>query len=105
MQRTILITGSTDGIGKLAAIQLAKDGHKVYLHGRNARKLSTVVEAVKNTSKNEHVKGFVADFSNLEAVKNMAKEVSRELPNLDVLINNAGVYKSAIHSTDDGFDL
>ena len=48
MQKHILITGSTDGIGKLAAIRLAKDGHQIYLHGRNPQKLDKVIEEVKN---------------------------------------------------------
>ena len=39
----ILITGSTDGIGKLVAIKLAKAGHEVYLHGRNPQKLATAI--------------------------------------------------------------
>ena len=46
MKKTILITGSTDGIGKLAAIRLAKDGHEIFLHGRNATKLSKVIEEI-----------------------------------------------------------
>ena len=53
MKRTILITGSTDGIGKLAAIQLAKEGHEIFLHGRNAEKLSGVIAEVKTETKNE----------------------------------------------------
>ena len=48
MKKTIFITGSTDGIGKLAAIKLAKEGHAVYLHGRNADKLAAVVTEIKN---------------------------------------------------------
>ena len=37
--KTILITGSTDGIGKLAAIKLSKDGHQILVHGRSSEKL------------------------------------------------------------------
>jgi short-subunit dehydrogenase len=43
MKKTILITGSTDGMGKLTAIKLAKDGHEIYVHGRNATKLAAVI--------------------------------------------------------------
>ncbi|MEM1119941.1 MAG: SDR family NAD(P)-dependent oxidoreductase [Bacteroidota bacterium] len=105
MKKTILITGSTDGIGKLAAIKLAQDGHKIYLHGRNSEKLEKVISEVKTASSNDHVGGFVADFSDLAAVKNMAIEVQNELTKLDVLINNAGVYKSKASQTSDGLDI
>lgn len=47
MKKNILITGSTDGIGKLAATKLAQLGHNVYLHGRDASKLADVIAEVK----------------------------------------------------------
>lgn len=105
MNKTIIITGSTDGIGKLAAIKLAKDGHHLYLHGRNADKLTKVISEVKELSGNEYVNGFVADFSDLEAVKSMSEEIKSKLPKIDILINNAGVFKSAILKNKDGLDL
>ena len=103
--KTILITGSTDGIGKLAAIQLAKEGHILYLHGRNATKLSAVIAEIKELSKNESVKGFVADFSDLDAVRNMAQQIKVEVSKIDVLINNAGVFNSPQQQNKDGLDM
>lgn len=47
MSKTILITGSTDGIGKLAALNLANAGYHVYLHGRDADELASVIIEVK----------------------------------------------------------
>ncbi len=105
MKKTILITGSTDGIGKLTALKLAKDGHEIYMHGRNADKLKAVISEIKTASSNDNVNGFVADFSDLEAVKNMAKQINQDLSKLDILINNAGVYKSRVAKTKDGFDI
>lgn len=105
MKKTILITGSTDGIGKLVALKLAKDGHEIYVHGRNADKLQTVISEIKMASNNDHVNGFLADFSDLEAVKNMAKQIHQDLSKLDILINNAGVYKSRVAKTRDGLDI
>ena len=105
MKKSILITGSTDGIGKLVALQLAKEDQVVYLHGRNSEKLSAVVSEVKNTSGNKNVKGFVADFSDLGAVRKMADLILQEIPYLDVLINNAGVYKSSVSKTKDNLDI
>jgi NAD(P)-dependent dehydrogenase (short-subunit alcohol dehydrogenase family) len=101
----ILITGSTDGIGKLVAIKLAEQGHEVYLHGRNPEKLATVVSEIKEETKNEKIEGFVADFSDLDAVKQMTQEIRQDLSKLDVLINNAGVYNSSKSQNDDGLDM
>lgn len=103
--KTILITGSTDGIGKLAAIKLAKDGHKVFLHGRNGEKLQNVIKEVRTAANNEHVDGFVADLSDLSAVEAMAEQVVDKLDSLDVLVNNAGIFKSPVERTQDGFDI
>lgn len=105
MKKTILITGSTDGIGKLVALKLAKDGNEIYVHGRNADKLEGVISEIKTASNNDKVNGFVADFSDLEAVKNMANQINQDLSKLDVLINNAVVYKSRVAKTKDGFDI
>ena len=105
MKKTIFITGSTDGIGKLAALKLAKAGHTIYLHGRNAEKLSTVITEIKTQAKNENVKGFVADFSDLAAVKKMAQQINQELSSIDVLINNAGVFKSPHPYNKAGLDM
>jgi len=103
--KTILITGSTDGIGKLAAIKLAKDGHHILLHGRNSDKLKNTILKVKEHSKDANVSGFVSDFSDLESVNEMIKEVSSEISKIDVLINNAGVFKSSNQTNKDGLDL
>lgn len=105
MKKTILITGSTDGIGKLTAIKLAKDGHKIYLHGRNGSKLQNVIEEVKSESGNNAVEGFVADLSDLSAVNSLIDNVNEKITGLDVLINNAGIYKSSHPITKQGFDV
>lgn len=105
MKKTILITGSTDGIGKLAAIKLAKDGHTIYLHGRNSEKLEKVISEVKVAADNENIKGFIADFSDLGAVKQMMLQVKEQLAHLDVLINNAGVLKTPTAITKDNLDI
>lgn len=103
--KTILITGSTDGIGKLAAIKLAKDGHEIYLHGRSVEKLEKVVEEIITLTGNEKIKGFVADFSDLDAVKQMVQQVNNDLPKIDVLINNAGIFKSPTPLNKGSFDI
>lgn len=103
--KTILITGSTDGIGKLAAIKLAADGHHVLLHGRNSDKLENVVAEIKSITNNDKIESFTSDFSSLESIHLMIEKVLEEVPKIDVLINNAGVFKSKNTNNDQGLDL
>lgn len=101
----ILITGSTDGIGKLLALRLAKEGHFVGVHGRNEAKLNATVTEIKAESKNDNVVGFLADYSNLSDVRKMAKEVTEKMPKIDVLVNNAGIFKAKIDTAANGVDV
>ncbi|MFY0630542.1 MAG: SDR family NAD(P)-dependent oxidoreductase [Flavobacteriaceae bacterium] len=105
MKKSILITGSTDGIGKLAAIKLAKEGHEIYLHGRNVQKLNNTISEVKELSGNLNIRGFAGDFSDLESVQKMINQLQNDLPKLDVLINNAGIFKTTQSKNKDGFDV
>lgn len=105
MSKVILITGSTDGIGKLAAIKLAKEGHTIYLHGRNEAKLNRLIEAVKQDSSNKEIHGVVADFSDLRSVYKMIQNLSANLAQIDVLVNNAGIFKTANPINEMGLDV
>lgn len=97
--KTILITGATDGIGLLTATKLVKAGHKVLIHGRSADKLAV---AMAETGAAE---SYLADMSDLKAVEAMAAELLAKHDHLDVLINNAGVYKTPKPRTADGLDV
>ena len=105
MSKKILITGSTDGIGKLAAIRLALEGHVVILHGRNREKLDACMQEVKEQTGSDTISGYLADFSDLEAVRSMADQVKSDHSELDVLINNAGIYNSPTTVNKDGLDI
>lgn len=89
MTKTILITGSTDGIGLLTAKMLADQGHTVILHGRSAAKLKTAVDEVGHGAKS-----YQADLSSISDVTKLASDIRADHDHLDVLINNAGVYKT-----------
>ncbi|ADY30690.1 SDR family NAD(P)-dependent oxidoreductase [Cellulophaga lytica] len=95
----ILITGSTDGIGKLLALRLAKEGHYIAIHGRSESKLTLTLKEIKEQANTDNVIGFLADFSDLNDVKKMASEVILKMPKIDVLVNNAGVLISNGKST------
>ena len=103
MHKTILITGATDGIGLEAAKLLAASGHHVLLHGRNRAKLEKAVEAVRGGE--GRVEQYVADLSRMTEVESLADEVANAHDSLDVLINNAGVFRVTSSTTEDGLDV
>lgn len=88
----MLITGSTDGIGKIAAMRLALMGATVFVHGRDPEKCRAVRDEIWKASGNPKVKYFLADFSSLHDVVHMASAFGEIQNHLDVLINNAGVF-------------
>jgi NAD(P)-dependent dehydrogenase (short-subunit alcohol dehydrogenase family) len=96
--KTILITGATDGIGLETARALKKMGHRVLLHGRNEEKLNNVGNELESDT-------FLADFSRPDQVKAMGEIVLSKYPQLDILINNAGVFKTSQTKTQGGFDI
>ena len=105
MKKIILITGSTDGIGKLTATKLARDGHTIYVHGRQPEKIAKTISQIKSNSENQNIEGYTADLSDLDAVKKMADQINQDLPKIDILINNAGIFKSPKVFNKDGLDI
>lgn len=92
MVKTILITGSTDGIGKHLAKELASEGHHVILHGRNPQKLELATQEVRAIALRGRVSSYLADFSKLEDVYRFTEDIKRDFSSIDVLFNNAGLY-------------
>lgn len=103
--QTIFITGATDGIGKLTALELAKQQAHLLIHGRNEKKVASVIDEIKNTSKNKNIEGFIADFSSLAEVRKLADELLEKHDKLDVLINNAGAGTAEKRYSKDGTEL
>lgn len=100
MTKTILITGSTDGIGLLTAQTLAKEGHTILLHGRGAERLEEAVVKVGGK-----VETYAADLSRIVDIQTLASKVREKHDRLDVLINNAGVLKVKDTITEAGHDM
>ena len=105
MQKIILITGSTDGIGLVTARMLVEQGHHVLLHGRNPAKLRQAKNALSAQQGSGHTDAYLADLSRIADVEALAGEVAANHPKLDVLINNAGIYKTTGPITHDGLDV
>jgi NAD(P)-dependent dehydrogenase (short-subunit alcohol dehydrogenase family) len=88
-ERTVLVTGSTDGIGKRTARDLAARGATVLLHGRDPDKGARVREEIARATGSERLHYHNADLASLDEVRGLAREVGKGP--LDVLINNAGI--------------
>ncbi|MEV9499074.1 SDR family oxidoreductase [Aliarcobacter butzleri] len=84
IKNTILITGGASGIGYEFAKQLS-DTNNVIIAGRNKQKLEKAKEELKNI----HI--FECDVSNPREIESLYKEISDKFPNLNILINNAGL--------------
>ncbi|MEO0972921.1 MAG: SDR family NAD(P)-dependent oxidoreductase [Pseudomonadota bacterium] len=102
MMKTILLTGATDGIGYETAKLLAREGHRLLLHGRSAEKLARLKESLGAQA---DVDTYRADLSRLSEVRELAAAITQSVSTLDVLINNAGVYATAHPITPEGFDV
>ena len=105
MAKIILVTGSTDGIGLATARMLVSLGHHVLLHGRNPAKLEKAERTLSALSGDGRVESYMADLSRMAEVEALAQAVAERHRKLDVLINNAGVYRSAELVTQDGLDV
>lgn len=109
-KKTILITGSTDGIGKQTALELAahqKDNF-VIVHGRNKEKCEATINYIvqeNNLPNKANLDYVVADFSDLKEVVKMTEEVEKRFPSLNVLLCNAGVLEPRRTESRNGLEL
>ena len=102
---TCLITGATDGIGKEAAIELAKKECNLILIGRNKEKGEKVVGQIRKVAENYvDIDYFTADLMLMKEVSRVADEVSRKYPKIDILLNNVGAYFAFRGVTEEGFE-
>lgn len=105
VKRTILVTGSTDGIGEATARELSRQGHRVLLHGRNREKGRKVLTELETAAGSGRLDLFIADLSVQEQVRGLAEEVAGAYDRLDVLVNNAGVFMPERAVAPDGIEM
>ena len=103
--KTILITGATDGIGLETAKRLAPHGHHLLIHGRNPTKLEETQAELMAIKGSGEIRSYKSDLSQMDNVKALASELMADHKRIDVVINNAGVYKTSNPRTDDRYDL
>ncbi|XP_061781897.1 dehydrogenase/reductase SDR family member 13-like [Nerophis lumbriciformis] len=101
--KTVIVTGSNTGIGKMTAIDLARRGARVILACRSRQRGEDALEDVKKESGSSQVVFMQLDLGNLKSVRSFAETFLRDEARLDILINNAGVYLQG--RTEDGVGM
>jgi retinol dehydrogenase-14 len=102
--KVCLITGAISGIGKATAVGLATMGASVVMVGRDRGRGEAAMAEIKEDSGNASVDLMLADLSSQEQIRRLAEEFEEAYPRLDVLINNAGLFRSKRVTTADGLE-
>ena len=100
-----LITGATEGVGKVTALELAKNGFTIVVAARNPNKAEALLQEIETSTGNTSCDYIVADLASLGQVRQLAETFRRRYSTLDVLLNNAGVFLSTRTETADGFEM
>jgi NAD(P)-dependent dehydrogenase (short-subunit alcohol dehydrogenase family) len=103
-QKTVLVTGTTNGIGKVTALELARQGYQVLITSRDATKGQQMLPELQAQNDKTVPELFVGDLSSMADVRRIATEVRARHSRLDVLINNAGGLFDRRQLTVDGFE-
>ena len=102
--KVVLITGATNGIGRAAALALAKRGATVAVAGRDRQRLDDTLAMVRAETGNEAVSGLLADLSTQAGVRQLADAFRERHDRLDLLLNNAGASFRERADTADGLE-
>ena len=100
-----VVTGATDGIGRVTARALAERGAEVLLVGRNAAKGAEVCKAIHRSSRNDRVRFEQADLSSQAEIRALAERLTQGGTAIDVLVNNVGAMFTCRRESTDGIEM
>lgn len=102
--KQVVITGGTSGIGRAAAVELARRGAEVVVTGRDPRRAEVTLEAMRRGSAPDRHRAVLADMASLAEVERMAQDILGQRERLDILINNAGSWFLSPQRSADGYE-
>jgi len=103
--KVVLITGATSGIGKAAALALARQGATVVFTSRDEAKGKAVQKELSDATSNPNIEMLPCDLASLQSIRQFCDEFRRRHDRLDVLINNAGVWTYKRQVSKEGIEL
>lgn len=103
--KIVMVTGATNGIGKVTARELARKGATVIVVGRSRQKCEETVSMIREKTGNANVSYMVAELSSQKEVRLLASEFLAKYPHLDVLVNNAGALFVSHQESVDGIEM
>lgn len=104
MEKVCIVTGANSGIGKVTALELAKQGNSVVMVCRNRQKGEAVLSEIMSKTNNLKVELLIADLSSMKEIRRLAANINTQYPVIDVLINNAGAINGNRTETVDGYE-
>lgn len=102
--KTIFISGATDGIGKQTVIDASKLGANIIVHGRNKKRTDNIISEILKLNPTGEIFGITADFESLNDVCTMAEKINKNFSVVDVLFNNAAEFVHNKDFTKNGFE-
>lgn len=103
--KTVLVTGATNGIGAAITEELAKQSAHVIIVSRDEAKCAAMVERIQKSANNQHIRYYVADLSVQEHIYNLTEKLNQDLTRLDVLVNNVGAWFTNRRLSTDGIEM
>lgn len=103
--KVCLVTGATSGIGLVTARELARQGARVLVVGRNPAKCAATIEQIRAQTGNREVEALLANLSSQQQIHGLADQVRQRCARLDVLVNNAGGMWLRRELTVDGLEM